>query len=290
MTKKYTPEELQQLHRELYEILDVIIQICKKHQIPYFAIGGTAIGALYDEAILPWDDDVDIGMKREDYNRFLEVAPKELGDRYFLSWMESDPHSPYYFAKVKKNHTLFVEPMFKNVPMHQGIFVDIFPFDKIPDNKLLQKMQYNLVNFLNCCLMGKEVWLWKYAGTCEIENPSNRGPLPCYVNRLIDKVCSKRFIFSMLQHVQTFFNSWNTRRYNNTMTRTDHVLNESIENLKERTFGPLTITVPNELEAFLRYNYPRLHRFTEKEVETVNNHYPAAFSLDTRKNTTCENK
>ena len=130
MDKKYTAKELDLLHAELYDILGETIRICRKHDIPYFVIGGTAIGALYDRAILPWDDDIDIGMARKDYNRFLEVAPRELGDSYFLSWIETDPHSPYYYAKVKKNNTLFVEEMFKNVPMHPGIFVDIFPFDR----------------------------------------------------------------------------------------------------------------------------------------------------------------
>ena len=143
MDKKYTAKELDLLHAELYDILGETIRICRKHDIPYFVIGGTAIGALYDRAILPWDDDIDIGMARKDYNRFLEVAPRELGDSYFLSWIETDPHSPYYYAKVKKNNTLFVEEMFKNVPMHPGIFVDIFPFDRIPDNKLLRKLQYD---------------------------------------------------------------------------------------------------------------------------------------------------
>lgn len=121
MDKKYTAKELDLLHAELYDILGETIRICRKHDIPYFVIGGTAIGALYDRAILPWDDDIDIGMARKDYNRFLEVAPRELGDSYFLSWIETDPHSPYYYAKVKKNNTLFVEEMFKNVPMHPGI-------------------------------------------------------------------------------------------------------------------------------------------------------------------------
>ena len=105
MDKKYTAKELDLLHAELYDILGETIRICRKHDIPYFVIGGTAIGALYDRAILPWDDDIDIGMARKDYNRFLEVAPRELGDSYFLSWIETDPHSPYYYAKVKKNNT-----------------------------------------------------------------------------------------------------------------------------------------------------------------------------------------
>ena len=102
MVKQYTPEELTQLHQVLYEILEEIVRICDKHNIPYFVIGGTAIGALYDKAILPWDDDIDIGMKREDYNKFLQIASQELREPYFLSWIHTDPHSPYYFAKVKK--------------------------------------------------------------------------------------------------------------------------------------------------------------------------------------------
>ena len=198
MVKQYTPEELTQLHQVLYEILEEIVRICDKHNIPYFVIGGTAIGALYDKAILPWDDDIDIGMKREDYNKFLQIASQELREPYFLSWIHTDPHSPYYFAKVKKNNTLFVEEMFKDVPMHQGIFVDIFPFDRIPNNKLLRKIQYEAVNFLKCCLMGKEVWLWKHFGKCQISNPTNRGAVACLLNRIVDMTLSKKTIYRLM--------------------------------------------------------------------------------------------
>ena len=59
MNKKYTAEELDLLHTELYDILGETIRVCQKHDIPYFVIGGTAIGALYDQGILPWDDDID---------------------------------------------------------------------------------------------------------------------------------------------------------------------------------------------------------------------------------------
>ena len=62
MKRTYTKEELQALHRELYDILRETIRVCEEHDIRYFLIGGTAIGALYDQAILPWDDDIDIGM------------------------------------------------------------------------------------------------------------------------------------------------------------------------------------------------------------------------------------
>lgn len=277
----YTSKELEQLHEALYEILNEIVRICQKHQIPFFVIGGTAIGALYDEAILPWDDDVDIGMKREDYNRFLKVAAKELDKRYFLSYMETDPHTPYYFAKVKKNHTLFVERLFKNVPMHPGIYVDIFPFDRIPDNRLLRKLQHETAKFLNCCLMGKEAWLWKHCGTCEIEHPSNRGFIACFLNRLVDTLVPKKVIFRLLVGLQTCFNQKKTRYFNNVMTKTDHVKEEDLNQLEPVRFGPLTLMAPQGLEAFLRYNYPKLHRFNEEEQAQVANHYPEALSFNT---------
>ena len=281
MDKKYTAKELDLLHAELYDILGETIRICRKHDIPYFVIGGTAIGALYDRAILPWDDDLDIGMARKDYNRVLEVAPRELGDSYFLSWIETDPHSPYYYAKVKKNNTLFVEEMFKNVPMHPGIFVDIFPFDRIPDNKLLRKLQYDAAGFLKCCLMGKEIWMWKHFGKCEIEHPTDRGAFSCFLNKAVDVLFSKKAIYRMLVAVQSCFNSWNTKYFNNVMTTTDHVTGESLRHLQPVPFGPLTVNAPDNLEGFLRYNYPTLHRYTEEEQEKVNNHYPAALSFST---------
>lgn len=79
MRRKYTPDELRRLHAELYDILGETVRVCRENGIPYFLVGGTAIGALYDNAILPWDDDVDIGMTRDAYERFLRIAPASSG-------------------------------------------------------------------------------------------------------------------------------------------------------------------------------------------------------------------
>ena len=87
MNKKYTAEELDLLHAELYDILGETIRVCQKHDIPYFVIGGTAIGALYDQGILPWDDDIDIGMTRENYNKFLST--RRTGS-FLLPFMDRD--------------------------------------------------------------------------------------------------------------------------------------------------------------------------------------------------------
>lgn len=277
--RTYTASELERLHAVLYEILGEIDRVCRRHGIPYFVIGGTAVGALYDRAILPWDDDVDIGMRRADYERFLRVAPGELREAYFLSWVGTDAHCPYYFAKVKKNGTLFVDPLFPDVPMHRGIFVDIFPFDRIPRCRALRRLQREAAKFLFCCLMGKETWLWKHGGKCRVAHPSGRGLLPCLLNRAVDVLFAKRTIYGMLRAVQTAFDGRPAGTWNNVMTTTDCVSSESLDHWEEVPFGPLTVMAPRDLEGFLRDNYPRLHRFTPEEQARVCNHYPAALSF-----------
>lgn len=115
--------------------------------------------------------------------------------------------------------------------------------------------------------MGKEIWMWKHFGKCEIENPTNRGAFSCLLNRIVDSLFSKKAIYQMLVSVQSCFNSRNTRYYNNVMATADHVTVESIRHLQPVKFGPLTVTAPDDLEGFLRYNYPTLHRFTKEEQE-----------------------
>ena len=274
MKRTYTKEELQALHRELYDILRETIRVCEEHDIRYFLIGGTAIGALYDQAILPWDDDIDIGMTRDQYNRFLEVAPTALGQQYFLSYYETDPKTPYYFAKVRKNGTLFKEETFSEIAMHQGIFIDVFPFDKIPDNALLQKAHRGVVNFLKCCLLGTEIWMWKYFGTPKVEHPSNRNILACFLTRVVCSLVPKKYIYKAMVKAQSAFNGSCATYYNNTTTKTDKIEVQATIDLVKVPFGPLKVAVTRELEHFLRFNFPKLHRFNEAEQAQISNHCP----------------
>ena len=73
---KYTEEQLSKIHEYEIEILEEIIRICEKHGIQYFSAGGTTLGAVRHNNIIPWDDDIDIGMLRPDYERFIRIAPE----------------------------------------------------------------------------------------------------------------------------------------------------------------------------------------------------------------------
>ena len=118
------------------DILWQIIKICEKHNIKYFAIGGTLLGTVRHKGYIPWDDDLDIAMYREDYDRFCEIAPKELVEPYFFQTEATDPGYLLRHAKVRNSRTtgILTVQKEKKYSFNQGIFVDIFPIDKLPDD------------------------------------------------------------------------------------------------------------------------------------------------------------
>lgn len=129
--------KLEKLHECLLLILDEIDRICCENNIPYFLDSGSALGAIRHGGFIPWDDDIDVGMLRENYDRFIQVAKEELSDRFFLQTTETESEYLGFNAKIRLNGTFFPEKVNEGKNIHQGIFVDVFPFDYISDNKNL---------------------------------------------------------------------------------------------------------------------------------------------------------
>lgn len=134
------------------EILDEVVRICEKYNITYYLIYGTLLGAIRHKGFIPWDDDIDIAMPREDYNKFKEICKKELNSEYFLQSYETDPLYWNSHVKIRKNGTLFEESSIVNLDTHKGIFVDIFILDNASSEKsILQEMQaaaYKLFKYM----------------------------------------------------------------------------------------------------------------------------------------------
>lgn len=124
--------EMTSLQKIELEILKKIDEVCKKNNIKYWLDSGTLLGSVRHQGFIPWDDDVDIAMLREDYEKFLKVAQKDLENNYFLQTRETDKNYPLFFAKVRKNNTSFVEWAFRGLNMNHGIYVDVFIFDTLP--------------------------------------------------------------------------------------------------------------------------------------------------------------
>ena len=96
---------LQKLHALELEIAAEMKRICEKHRIRYFMIAGTLLGAVRHGGFIPWDEDMDFGMLRADFERFVSVCADELDrEKYFLQTGDSDPGYTYAFAKIRLNH------------------------------------------------------------------------------------------------------------------------------------------------------------------------------------------
>lgn len=132
--------KLETVQQMLLDKLLVIDKICRKHQIRYFLAGGTLLGAVRHGGFIPWDDDVDLMMLREDYRKFCKVIADELPDE--LLFQAEELQKNYHFnAKIRLKGTKFQTRFLRQFPeLEQGLFIDIFPQDQTSDSPLFQKL------------------------------------------------------------------------------------------------------------------------------------------------------
>ena len=129
-------------------ILETVKMICNKHSITYYAIAGSLLGAIRHKGFIPWDDDLDIGMPRKDYNKFMEVVDQELPDDLFAQTYLNTRSFPYDMIKIRNSNTTGFTPWEKNEDCNKGIFIDIFPIDNIPDDLEIRKSEINNIKSL----------------------------------------------------------------------------------------------------------------------------------------------
>ncbi len=131
-------------------------RICEKNNIKYYMIAGTLLGAVRHKGFIPWDDDMDFAIMRKDYPKFLKSCKNELGENFKLQEMFSDEYYALPVAKLMLRGTKFTERNAGKTKAKKGIFIDIFPYDNIPDDENLRKKHSKNTYFLKRLFLAKQ--------------------------------------------------------------------------------------------------------------------------------------
>ena len=116
----------------IIDVLSAFIRICEAQGLRYFCAGGTAIGAVRHQGMIPWDDDIDVFMPRPDYDRFLRLAAQSMPEGYEVLSPYATKDYPMYFAKMCNARTTLLEN--ERIPCVFGLYIDIFPLDGACDD------------------------------------------------------------------------------------------------------------------------------------------------------------
>lgn len=189
--------QIEYIHEKLFEMMTVFDSFCKENHLEYYLIGGSALGALRHNGFIPWDDDVDVALKRKDFEKMEDILKNQMGNHLgrTFAYVPTEHNGPtghlyYYFKDVKQKE--------------KWIAIDIYPLDNVPSSILAQEVQ--------------RIFCQVYHLATYRMPPKNRGRLMRVGSQLVLKCSTKAFldrIESMSKKIITYWNSKNTQMISN---------------------------------------------------------------------------
>ena len=165
------------------EMLKEVDRICRENDIEYTIIAGTMLGAVRHGGYIPWDDDADVAMLRPEYLRFRKICETALDhERFTFQDHVCTPGYRWGYGKLRRKGTQFVREHQEHMPYEQGIFIDIFPLDNVPEPYILRTLK----NF-ECFCVRKILW-------SKVGKIADRSPLKRTVYRLLDKIPEEKIL------------------------------------------------------------------------------------------------
>lgn len=151
--KEIKGEEFRRLQLTQLPMIKELDRVCRKHDIHYIIAFGTMLGAFRHKGYIPWDDDADIAMLREDYEKFRSVAHELDPSICFFQDHYNDPEYLWEYAKLRRTNTVFIRAGQEHMRGKTGVFIDIFPMDDVPDS-----MQGRILQDIDCYCLRKILW------------------------------------------------------------------------------------------------------------------------------------
>lgn len=272
--KEYDATTLKRVQNAELKVLKDFVALCEKYHLEYFAVDGTAIGAVRHKGFIPWDDDIDVAMPRKDYEKFLKIAPEAMKEKYIILNARINENFPLMTTHIIKKGTVFMHEPFKNLDIPNGIFLDIFPFDNISDDPKERKKQFSDA-FVNSKLQILRALSRPTLGVSGI--PAKLIYAACSIvhGLLVVLRVPKKTFAKNCERVAKRFAHENTKcmTYLFDTTPKWHVCKkDEIYPLKELPFEDMMLKFPNKVEDYLTRQYGDYMQLPP--VEKRKNHYP----------------
>lgn len=199
-----TNQELKQLQSVLLDMYKDLYAVCKKYRLIPYLCGGSALGAIRHHGFIPWDDDLDVAMTRFDFNILSSVFEFELGDKYILNAPNHSRNAKARFPKMIKKNTVCQEVGSIDDEKVNGIFIDIFIIDSVPDNYFVYKGKGYVANGLE--FIGRCVYDKMYLDEIGKELIKRSGSMPYYVRTVFGTIFSFQPASKWFDFVDAFVN------------------------------------------------------------------------------------
>lgn len=279
--KQYEPEVLKKIQQEELKVLKEFIRICDKYDINYFGVFGTVIGTVRHHGFIPWDDDMDFGMLRDDYEKFKKVAPEEFGDRYGLAGPDCNQKYYNFVSKMYKKNTRFATN-YDHGNFEMGINIDIFVFDDLAMNRKARNKQMKKALFLRKLYMTKNVNFY----TSSVFTKGNlMGRIACGLMHYAWKVLpvTNEWLAKKWKENATRYHGTSkvVTQFNDTMIWESRISMDDLFPLVELPFEDIKIKVPKNYDKILRELYGDYMQLPPKEKRQ--NHYPYILQFEGEK-------
>lgn len=233
---RFNPEGsmLRRQQNRMTEMVLFLDSVCRKHHIRYWLCSGTLLGAVRHGGYIPWDDDLDVEMLREDWLRLMKVLPQELPDHYAIQTHDTDPNYFYAYAKLRDRRSHMEEQThYDRIFREQGIFIDIFPMERAPQP----------LRWISCMTLGHA---YKVLNT-----PSHSDEEAAKIVRRIARV-NFGFIFPVLRFIAKFWPMGEKVRYSYGIPYNDFRLRSYLFPLKTIKFDGHDLPAPHATDPYLR--------------------------------------
>lgn len=246
-------EETKRIWAVQLDLLNELTRVCQANGLTFFADSGTMLGAVRHQGFIPWDNDLDFIMARKDYEKLCRIAPDAFRHPYFFQTEETDPGSIYLHAKLRNSLTtgILTSQYDGRCHFNQGIFIDIFPFDNVPDDEEERKAFFERVIKARKKAIDYSLFAFRYVKTDNLKRFLGNS-----VRTLIRLFSRGNRFDRLMQKEAARYSGCETKRFAGITYSDDWIYDKAyFADPVEVPFEFITVTVPRRTEEILTYMY-----------------------------------